>query len=106
MPGAAGANLLIGRVWRDAPGIADRRRVDAIAELPEHALRAPEAAKPENRAFETGRIRPLEGALEHVVARGSLDRIRPAGQSLGGRRHFKLFPEHEHRDLPRLVTPI
>src|SRR5436305_5149026 len=106
MPGAAGANLLIGRVWRDAPRVADRRRVDAVAEFPEHALCAPEAAKPENRAFKTGRIRPFERALEHVVVRGSRDRIWPARQSLGGRRHFKLFSEHEHRDLPRLVTPI
>src|ERR1044072_3218293 len=56
VPGTAGADFLIGRVRRDRSRIAVRRRVNAVADLPEHALRAPEAAKSEDRGFEAGRI--------------------------------------------------
>ena len=48
MAGAAGADLLVGRVGREAARVADRRREDA-GRLPELPLRAPEAAQAEER---------------------------------------------------------
>src|ERR1700733_3766402 len=49
--GAAGADFLVGRVRRQTAGIADRGDVDAVAELPETALRSPKTAQPEHRRF-------------------------------------------------------
>ena len=47
--------------WASAPaGVADRGDVDAVAELPELALGAPEAAHAEHRRLEPLGIRPLQ----------------------------------------------
>ena len=48
MAGAARADLLVGRVRREAARVADGRRVDARLRLPEDPLRAPEAAEAED----------------------------------------------------------
>src|SRR5215207_10422893 len=48
VPGTAAANLLVGRVQREASRVAGRRRVNAV-DLPELALGAPEAAEAKDR---------------------------------------------------------
>src|SRR6185437_10967249 len=100
VPGAPAADLLIGRVGRDARRIADSRDMDAVAQLPEFTFRAPEAAEPEHRGLETRRIGSLEGmTVDEMMARGR-DRLRPARKRLRGGRHFQRFLEHEHRRSP------
>src|SRR5215470_16282410 len=69
--GTAGADLLVGRIGRGASGIADGGDVDTFAQLPELALRAPEAAHAEHRGLEPVRIRPLERAVkDEMLPRG------------------------------------
>src|SRR5262249_27235497 len=55
----------------------------------------------EHRFLEARRIGPLERPVkDEMLPRGG-DRRRAAGQRLGGRRHFKLFLEHEHGGVSR-----
>ena len=76
-----------------AGGIADGGDVDAVAQFPEFALGAPEAAHAEHRGLEALGIRPLERPVQdEMLARGG-DRRRAAGQRLGGGRHFELLLE-------------
>src|SRR5450759_1329980 len=66
--GASRADFLVGRTGRQSAGIADGGDLDArisrpFAKLPEFALGAPEAAKPEQRLLRALRIRPLQRAV-------------------------------------------
>ena len=49
-------------------GVAHGGAIDAIAELPELAFRAPEAAEPEHRLLQTLRIRRLQPMTVHEMA--------------------------------------
>ena len=55
------ADLLVGRVRREAARVADRGRVDAVG-LPEDALRAPEAAHPDDELLHPVGERRLRAA--------------------------------------------
>src|SRR5689334_180844 len=93
--GTARADLFIGRVRREAAGIADRRREDALAELPELSLRAPETAEREHGLFEALRIRRQQIMAVDEMARGRGDWRSAARQGLarawqrGGLAHEK-----------------
>src|SRR5215216_7937363 len=66
MSGSSAADLLVGRVRREAARVADRRRVNAV-DLPEFTLGPPEAAEAKDRgAYTVGEWRP-EGRAEHCV---------------------------------------
>ena len=71
--GAAGADLLVRRVRRDAAGVADRRRPHA-GQLPVDLLGAPEAAEPEDRDLV---------ALGHLVGDARARRARGGGRPAG-----------------------
>src|ERR1043165_7529868 len=58
MVGEPAANFLVGWILRLPAGVADRRRVHA-GQLPEEALRAPEAAQAEDRLLHAFRERRL-----------------------------------------------
>src|SRR5262245_53642261 len=94
--GAAGADLLVGRIGRQAAGIAHGGRVNALAQLPELALGAPEAAHAEDRGLEAVRVRPLERRMQNKMLARGRNRRWAAGQRLGGRWHFELLLETEH----------
>jgi hypothetical protein len=83
MAGQAGAGLLVGRIGREAAGIADRRNPDAFG-LPEQALRAPEAAQAEQRRLQPFRIGALQRTLRDMVLRRRRDGPLAAGQRLAG----------------------
>ncbi len=76
MTGAARTDLFIGRIGRMSAGIADGGRMDAVAELPELALGAPETAQPEHRLLEAGGIGRLQLA--------AVDEMRGGGRYRGG----------------------
>ena len=81
--GAAGADLLVRRVRREAARVADGGGVDA-GRLPEHALGAPEAAHPEDRslgAFGEGRA---ERRAEDEVRPWSHDGVSRPGSASSG----------------------
>ena len=63
MAGAARADFLIGRVGCHAAGIADRSHVYPVAQFPEFALGAPEAAEAEHRLLEAFRIWAFEPVM-------------------------------------------
>ena len=86
MAGTAGAHLLVGRVGGMTAGVTNRSGKDALAELPEFSLRAPEAAQPEHRLLQTLRIRRLQLTPVYEMTLGSGDRMRTARQRFGGAR--------------------
>src|SRR5579863_7707070 len=69
VPGAARTDFLIGRVLREAAGVADGRRVDA-GRLPELPFRPPKAAEGEHGLLEARRKRRLERSAIHGVTVG------------------------------------
>ena len=64
--GETGAHLLVGRVRRIAAGVANRGRVHA-GHLPEHALRAPEAAHAELGERHAARKRRRDAVAAHEM---------------------------------------
>src|SRR5262249_14835576 len=98
--GAAGANLLVGRIGGMTARISDRGDVNAFAQFPELALGAPEAAHPEHRHFEARRVWLLQPPAKNEMLPRGRDRCRAARQRLGRGRHFKLLVEHEHATSP------
>jgi hypothetical protein len=72
--------------------------MDAVTQLPELALRAPEAAEAEDRGFHSLRIRALQGAAVHMMLAGGGDRRGAARQGFAGDGHGGLL-ELEHRHL-------
>src|SRR5215210_6465599 len=96
VPGTAAANLLVGRVRREAPRVADRRRVDAV-DLPEPTLCTPEAAEAEDRGAHTLEKGRLKGRAEHGVPLGNGERrLLPSGERLCGRDHGELMAIEKH----------
>src|SRR5207248_10781141 len=67
----------------------------SLAKLPEHALGAPEAAEPEDRGFESRRVRTFQRPLQHKMIGRGRDRVRAPRQCVGCGRHFKLLPRSE-----------
>src|SRR5215217_60656 len=103
MPGTAAANLLVGRVRREAPRVADRRRVDAV-DLPELTLGPPEAAEAEDRGARTLGKGRLKGRAEYGVPLGNAEgRLLPAGKRLCWRSHSSLMAIEEH---PLTSSPL
>jgi hypothetical protein len=93
VPGAAGTHFFVGRVRGQATGITDRGDVDAVAELPEFPLGAPEATEAEHRHGEPGRVGAFERpAVDEMGPRGR-DRRGASGERLLGRGHFQLLAE-------------
>ena len=83
--GAAGADLLVGRLRHGAARVAGRRRPHA-RRLPEHPLGAPEAAHAEHRALVAVGERRLEVRAQHCVRSrsehaDSVARLRPGLRS-------------------------
>src|SRR5437660_4593216 len=71
MTGAARAHLLVSGVSGMAAGIPHRGGMNAVAEFPEFALRAPETAEPEHRLLQALRIRRLQRtAVDEMADRG------------------------------------
>src|ERR1700722_17243904 len=89
MAGASAADLLIAWVGRDSARVAHRGRVYA-GSFPENALGPPEAAHSENRLLDTLREGGLHRIAQHQVALGDLNRLRAAGQCLGGLHDARL----------------
>src|SRR5215213_689808 len=103
VPGTSAAHLLVGRVRREAPCVADRRRVDAV-DLPERTLGPPEAAEAEDRGARTLGKRCSEGRSEHCMPlrNGELWLVS-AGKRFGGRDHLGLVAAKKH---PLTSSPL
>jgi hypothetical protein len=89
--GAARAYLLVGRVWRDARGIAHRRHPDPLAHLPELALGTPEAAQAEHRRLQALGVRPLQRPLVEEVGLGRGNGLAASLEGGVRRRHLGLL---------------
>src|SRR5215211_3129717 len=97
------AHLLVGRVRREAPRVADRRRVDAV-DLPELTLGPPEAAEAEDRGARTLGKGRLKGRAEYGVPLGNAEGwLLPAGKRLCWRSHSCLMAIKEH---PLTSSPL
>src|SRR5260370_21922063 len=79
--------------------MADRRDEDTLAELPELALCAPEAAQADQRTGVALRVGALERPAEAEMALRSPNRRRAAGERLLLARHLQLLLEPEHDGL-------
>src|SRR3954451_1560148 len=99
--GLAAAGLFVGRVGRVAARVADRGRVDALG-LPEHALRAPEAAHADDGGLQVLRERRLDRRAEDGVRRGGGNRVRAAGKGVLRLHHAGLRAKNEHMYLHSL----
>ena len=96
MAGAARARLLVGRVRREAAGVADGGRVDA-GRLPEEALGAPEAAHADDDSLEAvGEGRHDRRAEDEVRGDDRHRRVAPGERRLGGRQLDVLAEEEAH----------
>src|SRR5690349_19129193 len=110
--GAPAADLLVGRVRGRAAGVADGRAVDA-GRLPEHALRAPEAAEGEYGGADAVGERLADGRAQNLVGRrDARDLVIAAGQRVGGIGNGQLGGEsikkthlNHSRVRARNVTP-
>src|SRR5204862_1398277 len=91
---AAGADLLVGRVRREAAGVADGRGVDA-RRLPEDALGAPETAHADHYLLEPFGERRLERRPEDVVPVWDPHRLVAAGERLVGGDHLAWLRKEE-----------
>src|SRR5258706_9233107 len=100
MTGTAGTHLLVGGVGGMAAGVAHRRGINAIAEFPELALRAPETAEPEHRLLQALRIGRLQPTAVDEMADSGGDRRSPARQRLGCARQCSGFAHEQHGYLP------
>ena len=94
--GLSGANLFVGRIGREAAGIANSSRPDTGADLPELALSTPEAADSEHRGLEAFRIWSLDRPAEDEVLFSRRKRRRPALERGLGSRHFGLLSGEQH----------
>ena len=95
MARAAGADLLVRRVRREARRVADGGRVDP-RRAPEHPLGAPEAAHPEDRALRSvGEGRADRRPEDEVTAR-DVDRRVAAGERVLGGGHRRRLAGEEH----------
>src|SRR5580704_6387848 len=104
MTGPARANLFVSRISGMAAGVAHRGGEDAVTELPELALRAPEAAKPEHRLRHALRKRRLELTAVDEMAVGGGDRVRTAGQRLGRARQCGGLAHEQHGLVPGWIS--
>ncbi len=100
LTGTARTHLLVGGVGGMAAGIAHRSGIDAIAEFPEFALRAPETAEPEHRLLQTLRVGRLQLTAVDEMADSARDRPSPARQRLGCARQCCGFAHKQHGYLP------
>ena len=96
----AAADLAVGRIRREAAGVADRRRVDA-GRAPEDALGAPEAAHADDQLLESVRERRLERRAEHLVARGHGHALAAAWECVFGCDERRGLAEEEHASRVR-----
>ena len=94
------ADLLVGRIGRMPARVADRGHEYAVAELPEHPLRPPEAAEAENCRLHPQRIGALQRPAVDKMRRRRRDRLTTPGQRLIGTRHRGLLAEQEHGAPP------
>jgi hypothetical protein len=100
--GHAGADLAVGRV-RGVPGrVAGRGRADPL-DLPELALRAPEAAQAEHGRLHAGRERRRHRSAGHHVLCGHRHPLAPPRQRLLFRRHLHLVRVEFHGAYPGAV---
>jgi hypothetical protein len=97
--GLAAADLLIGRIGREAAGVSHRGRVDAVAQFPELTLGAPEAAHAEHRGLQALGPRSHERMTVDEMSGRSRDRRGAALERCRGGRHFGLLPGEEHDRL-------
>src|SRR5258705_3199604 len=106
MAGAPAADLLISRIGRVTSRIAHRGDVDALAQLPELALGAPEAAHAEYGFRIALRIRAFERVAVEEMGASGRDRTRSARESVGGGRYFELLvAQTEHGESPVIAAP-
>ncbi len=99
--GEAGADLFIRGIPGLAARITDRGRVHA-RRLPEHALRAPEAAQAELRELHAFGERRLERMAVDEMLRGHAHLARAPGQrALLGEERLHLLHERKHH--PRIA---
>jgi hypothetical protein len=98
--GAARTDLLVGRVRGMTAGVTHGGGIDAVAQFPEFALRAPEAAEPEHGLLQTRGIRRLQPMAVHEMADGRGDRFGTARQRLGCARQCRGFAHEQHGYLP------
>src|SRR5262249_7287373 len=77
----ATAHFFVGRVRCRAAGIADRGHPDT-RHLPEHPLRAPEAAEPEDRLLQNVRIRPDKRMIVDEMPLRYRHWLAPPGQTV------------------------
>jgi len=99
VPGAAAADLLVGRVRRAATGVADRGGPDA-GELPVDLLGAPEAAEAQDGDLEAGRhVVGDDRRVQHQVLAEVPHRLRAAPQCLVGGGQGGGLPESEHAPI-------
>jgi hypothetical protein len=104
VPGTATANLLVGRVRREASRVTYRRRVNTV-DLPELTLCPPEAAETEDRSALTLRKGRLEGRTEHGVPLWNGERpLLSTGKRLTGRDHLGPVVTKEHSHYLLTVT--
>src|SRR5262249_16741940 len=97
--GAPGADLLVGRIGRVTGRIARRSDVDALTQLPEFALGAPEAAHAEHGFRIALRIGAFQRVAVDEVATRRRDRAVSARQGVGGVGYFELLAQAEHGGL-------
>src|SRR5580658_6963459 len=98
MPGLTGANLLVGRIRREAARVADGARVNT-GKLPEKPLRAPEAPKAKHGLAHARRERRHNAmSVDEVGLRDLKGRSAP-GQRGSRRRHARFLTEQRHENL-------
>ncbi len=95
MAGASRAHLFIGGIRR-VPARVSHGRGDHAGNLPELALRAPEAAEAEYRLLEATDRGLLDGAAVDEVFAADRQRRAATGQRLVVRRHGGLLAEESH----------
>src|SRR6266446_2798193 len=100
MTGTARTHLLIGGIGGMAASIAHGGGINAIAEFPELALRAPETAEPEHRLLQALRIGRLQLTVADKMAGSGGDRRSPTRQRLGCARQCSGFAHEQHGFLP------
>ena len=99
--GRAAADLVVGRVGREAADVTDGRHMHA-RQLPEDSLGAPEATQREDRGLEALRPRTVQRAAVDEVVRARVDRRLAPGRGGGGVGHRGRATE-DH--LNRRLTP-
>ena len=99
VPRLSTADFVIGWIRGTPGGVTHRSGIDA-GDLPELALRTPEAAQAKHRLAQVGRKRGLQGVAIDVVLLGNSHRRPTARQcSTGGRNLQGFFAEPHRTDL-------